>query len=453
MFSRFVLGLLLCSAQPALAQAQLRSMTLQEALSFAAVHQPSLVASRARLAASQQETSIPRGLWLPRAGAVAELIGGSFNNSTTSTIGTSVLDIPRIGSSKTSPPISWSPYANTFAGIGVRQEIFDFGRIGALETVYDAAAQADAANADADKLDVALLVQEAYFGVFAAKAVLTAAEGAVQRSTLHKQLAEAGVKSGLRSPIELTRADAELARFEIGRVRAAGGVEVARSVFAAAVGVPDRYLDASGTMPQPADAPAASTFEGAADKDPAVRRARALIEQQRGVTSAAKSELLPDLQLTAGLNSRGGGAPPSSGESVPGGGWIPEIPNWDVGVVLSWPLFDATSLAKIKASKEREVQRAAEADLAKQIVLARVEQADETFRVSTEALPALQRGFDAAQANYAQADARFKAGLGSAVELADSEALRLDAEINLAVGKFEQARARSRLARALAEGL
>jgi outer membrane protein len=456
MFYRLVLSIFLCGGADALAQVQrpaLRTMTLPEALSFAATHQPSLVASRARLAASQQETRIPRGLWLPRAGAVAEFVGGSFNNTTTSYLGTTAMDIPRIGSSKTSPPVSWSPYANTLAGIGIRQEIFDFGRIGALETVYDAAAEAEAANADADKLDVALFVQEGYFGVFVAKAVLSAAEGAVQRSTFHKQLAEAGVKSGLRSPIELTRAEAELARFEIGRVRAAGNVEVARSIFAAAVGVPERYLDASGTMPEPAAAPAASTYDAATEKDPAVRRAKALTEQQRGATRVAKAELLPDLQLTAGLNTRGGGANPSSGEAVPGGGWIPEIPNWDVGVVLSWPLFDASSLARIKASREREAQRAAEADLTKQVVLARVEVADETFRVSIESLPALQRASDAAQANYAQADARFKAGLGNAVELADSEALRLEAEINLAVGKFEQARARSRLARALAEGL
>jgi outer membrane protein len=68
-------------------------------------------------------------------------------------------------------------------------------------------------------------------------------------------------------------------------------------------------------------------------------------------------------------------------------------------------------------------------------------------------LPGLERAKDAAIANYEQADARFKAGLGTAVELADAEALRTDGEINLELGKFDLARARAQLERVIAEGL
>jgi outer membrane protein TolC len=71
--------------------------------------------------------------------------------------------------------------------------------------------------------------------------------------------------------------------------------------------------------------------------------------------------------------------------------------------------------------------------------------------VATAALPALQRAVDAAQANHAQAEARFNGGLGTAVELSDAEALLTDAQIQLAVGQFALSRARARLARVLAE--
>jgi outer membrane protein TolC len=60
---------------------------------------------------------------------------------------------------------------------------------------------------------------------------------------------------------------------------------------------------------------------------------------------------------------------------------------------------------------------------------------------------------EAARANYAQADARYKSGLGTSVELADAEALRTDAEIQLALGQFELARARASFGRAIAEGM
>jgi outer membrane protein len=74
-----------------------------------------------------------------------------------------------------------------------------------------------------------------------------------------------------------------------------------------------------------------------------------------------------------------------------------------------------------------------------------------TAQVAQVALVALRRSVDAARANYAQADARFKAGLGTSLELADAEAVRTDAEIQLAVGEYDIQRARAALARLLAE--
>ena len=73
--------------------------------------------------------------------------------------------------------------------------------------------------------------------------------------------------------------------------------------------------------------------------------------------------------------------------------------------------------------------------------------------MARESLPALAPELEAARANDAQADARFKAGLGTSVELADAEALRTDAEIQLALGQFELAHARAAFGRAIAEGL
>ena len=74
-------------------------------------------------------------------------------------------------------------------------------------------------------------------------------------------------------------------------------------------------------------------------------------------------------------------------------------------------------------------------------------------QVANTALGALRNEVVAAHANYDQADARFRAGIGNAVELADAEAVRTDAEIQLALGMFEFARARAAFGRAIAEGL
>jgi outer membrane protein TolC len=80
-----------------------------------------------------------------------------------------------------------------------------------------------------------------------------------------------------------------------------------------------------------------------------------------------------------------------------------------------------------------------------------IQQAFIAVQIARATLPALQSAVDAARANYEQADARFKSGIGNGVELADAEALRTQADIDLALGQFELARARVALGRAIAE--
>ena len=86
-------------------------------------------------------------------------------------------------------------------------------------------------------------------------------------------------------------------------------------------------------------------------------------------------------------------------------------------------------------------------------VVARVRETFEQVQVARSTIVALQNSVVAARANWRQADARFGAGIGNAVELADAEAVRTDAEIQLALGEFDLERARAAFGRAIAERL
>jgi outer membrane protein len=127
------------------------------------------------------------------------------------------------------------------------------------------------------------------------------------------------------------------------------------------------------------------------------------------------------------------------------------VPNWDVGLVLSWPLFDRTVTARRDASNARTQADAAVVQSARDRLTASVQQAVLELHSSREAIPALEAAERAARDNQAQADARFRAGLGTSTELADAEALLTDAQIQLAVGRFSVSRAGARLGRVLAE--
>jgi outer membrane protein TolC len=116
-------------------------------------------------------------------------------------------------------------------------------------------------------------------------------------------------------------------------------------------------------------------------------------------------------------------------------------------------MYDGTVSARRDAARSQEQVRRDEIDIAHEEQLATARQSYVKVEVARSSLVALDRAVIAARANYDQADARFRAGMGTSVELADAEALRTDAEIQLALGQFELARARSLFGRAIAEGL
>ena len=445
------LGLAAFVATPARADVpSIRVMTLTDALAWGRAHQPAIRAAMARVAAQQEEARIPRSEWLPSVGATAQGFAASANNSTGTYVGAPYMDIPRIGGTRTAIPGSALPYATTFVGAGINQEVFDFGRIAARAAAADALVDVVRQRAAVERLDVDFSIEEAYFAVFSARSVLRAAEEAEARARVHRDLAKAGVDAGLRAPVVLTRAEADLARFGIARERARAGVLVAQSVLAATVGVPEPGLDVAGDAPSTREMPSLSdAVRDAASRDPYILEAEARVRAEEKGTRAIAAELRPDLSLTSTLSLRGGGAPPSGAGSV--GVGLPNVPNYDVGLVLRWPIFNGPVAARERASRAREQVRREELGVVRFARSTAVQQAYLAVGVAKAALPALERALVAARANYDQAEARFRSGLADAVELADAEALRTQAEIDLIIGRFDLARARVAFGRTIAE--
>lgn len=429
-------------------------MTLPEAIGYARAHQPAIRAALARVSAREAEAKIPGAQWSPLVGVTGQLFGATANNTTGTFITPTFMDVPRIGGTRVTSSGSFQPYASTFVGAGVTQQIFDFGRIAAQSAAADALVDVEKQRARSETLDVTFDVEESYFAVFAAKAILTASDDAFERSRVHRDLAKAGVDAGLRNPIELTRAQADLTRFDIGRIRARGGLAVAQAVLAATVGVTDTALDVAAAPPTASEMPALHiAIQQAAARDPRILQALAQLKAEEQRTRAVGAELRPDVFVTGTLSGRAGGAPPSgNGSAADASGWLPYVPNWDVGLVFSWPLFDGTVSARENASRAHEQVRREEIAVVRYQQVAAIRQAFGAVDVARATLPGLQRAVEAARANYAQADARFRAGLGTSVELADAEALRTEADIQLALGQFELARTRSMFGRAIGEG-
>jgi outer membrane protein TolC len=409
-----------------------------------------LLAARARVDVARAQARVPDAAKAIRVGAAAELLGGTNNNTTASYATLGFLDVARIGGTPANAPVSWSPEASTIAGISAHKDLFDFGRLDLLSDAYGAQARAANETAQAAALDLDLLVENSFYAVLGAKAVLAASEAAVTRSTTHRDFARARVNAQLMPPIELARAEADLARYEVDRVRAQGSLQTAQAVLAAVIGMAVPAVDAGADDVAIAE-PSHEALSDVELRAPELRAARDQLDAQRLFTRAIHAELRPDFGISAELTGRAGGADVAANPGPTGNGWIPDVPNWDALVVFTWPLYDRVVTARADTSAELERVRAAELAQVQEQLRAVAERAFVDLDVEHAAQPALQRAVDAAQANHDQAEARFNGGLGTAVELSDAEALLTDAQIQLAVGQFQLSRARAQLARVLAE--
>ena len=428
-----------------------RKMTLDEARAFARTHQLRLIAARERLIAAQRDADVPGAQWLPRLGGMAQIVGSTANNSTTTVIGTSAVDLPRIGGTRVESDPSFQPYPSTAAALGIRQELLDFGRIAAERNSVLLAGEVERLRVASTALDVDFGVEQSFFAVLASVSISEASRGAFARASQHRDLARANVQSGLRPPIELTRADADVARYEAATMRAGASVHVARSVFAVAVGVDDMELEAVASIGDAAALPPLTQLLGMAAATPGVLEGRARLEAQRGATKALEAQTRPNVMATASVSGRAGGALPSAGPVPYGDGWAPTAPNYDVGVVLTWPIIEPIWGRRAEASRAREQALSFEAEAVLRNQRGAINAAYIEASVSQQTLGALERGAEAARANYDQADNRFRVGLGTSTELADAQALRTEADIQLAIGRFQVARTRAALERAVSE--
>lgn len=210
-------------------------LSLPEALQYAATHPSPIEVARARLAAALADEKVATSPWLPSVGALVEVMGATTNNSTATVMADAAVTLPRVGATAVKSDLDWTPHATTVLAIGIRQQLYDFGRTAAALAAARAASAIERARLRGSELDVELAVVAAYYGVLGARGTNDVAAAAEHRASVNHDYVAAAVRSGMRPTVDLTRAIADLERARVGAVRARAGVRIARSVLAAAI--------------------------------------------------------------------------------------------------------------------------------------------------------------------------------------------------------------------------
>lgn len=432
---------------------QPRQVALRDALEQARHQHVDLAVVRARVQAARLDAEVPQKRWQPTVGASAQFLAGTTNNTTASYLGSPLVDIPRIGSTRSVAGLgSLTPEPTTLATVGARQMLYDGGLVAAEQAVADAQLRAETQTARSAWLDVSLRVEEAWFAVRAAHQVLLAAEQARTRALAHRDLVAALVKQKLRPMADQTREEAQLQRSEVDVLQAQAGLAVTRALLAASMGVVEAEIDAAEVSePLPPSPSLEEAAQRAIRQSPRLQAAAARLAAQEAQTRVHEAEARPELHASAGVSMRAGGAQPSSGQPAELGGWLPEVPNWFAGVVLNWPLYDAHKSAQTRTSQAHAQILAREIEAMREARRVTVQRAWATVQFALQTLPALQKAQEAARLNDAQAQALLQRGLNSGVEVTDAATRLAEADIAVATGQFQAARARAQLARAMAE--
>jgi outer membrane protein len=211
-------------------------LTLQQAEQIAIQNHPQIqVATQLASAAAAQVTEAKSSYYPQSFGSVT---GAEAEHNS------------RVAAGVLNNPIIYNRFAD---GVQVNQLVTDFGRTYELVKSSNLHAKAQQENVTATRADVLLGVNQAYFAALRAQAVLQVAEQTVKSRQLVADQTGALQKSNLKSGLDVSFANVDLAQAQLLLIQAQNDVQSSFADLSAALGYSDqRAFVLADQPPQPA---------------------------------------------------------------------------------------------------------------------------------------------------------------------------------------------------------
>ena len=387
-------------------------LTLKEAETLVIRNNPQITAARLQALAAQQVVREVRSSYWPT--AVANLT--AVDSQTNSRIAAGGLNNPII-------------FERAAGGAAVSQLVTDFGHTKNLVASASFSAKAEDQNALATREQVLLAVDQAFYGVLQAQALLRVADGTVSNRQVVVDQVEALAKSALKSDLDLSFAQVNLAQAKLLLLDAQNNEKGAQAALAALLGyVTPKEFDVVDE-PAATNAPPANLdelIEQAVNSRPELQAINFQYRSAEKLKAAERDSLFPTISALGAV----GGTPVRDFHLTP---WYGAA-----GVNMEIPVFNGFLFSA----------RAREADLRAQAVEQRLVDLRNTIAkdVRTSWLNA-NTAYDRLdvtrqllkQANLALdlAQTRNKLGLGSIVELSQAQLQQTQAEISQSQAGYE----------------
>lgn len=398
------------------------TFTLDQAIQMAVRQNPQVTAAQQTVVAAEQHVIEARAGFFP-----AVSITGTTAYGTTSSTGV---------------PLS---SANSTASVGVTGSlsIFDNGR------TRIAIEQAEAALASARALlrqtqqDVALSAATDFLNVLKAQRIATARQVALDKAQQQLAQSQAQFRAGTAAQADVIQAQAQLAQARVDFLAAQGQIEITRVALR---GVLSMDLLAPIELQDPAVQPAPLTVttdaavQEAIQNRPEVAKANADVQASQANLASAYASV--GFQVTVGANTTYFIASTQPGTS--------NATAWAITASLSVPIFDAGKGAA--TINEAKATLAASEAKAEATLLTVRQDAYQSYLSAVQAatnLDATQAAQDAANAALDAAQGRYRAGVGTIVEVTTAQATAALANVNAINGRYDYQTALATLRHAL----
>lgn len=387
--------------------------------------------SSEKVTEAAQAINLARTAYLPHADFLAQANRATRNNVFGMVLPQSTL--PGISG----PPLAENSMTNvwgTAIGFLVSWEPFDFGQRAAKVNAAVAHQRYTEAVLTRTKFEIAAGTADGFLTVLAAEQTVKAAATAVARAKTLEELVGAQVRAELRPGVDLMRTKAELAMAEAQQIQAEQAVAMAKAAISQFVMTAD-FVAAPGAL---LDAPPAAILAQAdLQQHPAALEKAASVAESQAKQKVLDKAYYPKFNVQGSTYARGTGANPDFTTGGAFSGLGPNIVNWGAGMTVTFPAMALPGLRLqrgIDASQARGEQHRLERTV--QDLKAKLARANAQLAGARRLVDKIPAQLESARAAEQQATARYKAGLGTLVEVADAQRVLAQTEIDESLAKL-----------------
>ncbi|MDD2765657.1 MAG: TolC family protein [Opitutaceae bacterium] len=410
------------------------ALSLEDCLRLAADHQPLLAAVDAGVTAANEAVGEARAPYWPQ----VDLSAG-YHRWQKRAFLPAGLTLPG-----RSLPELIGPLDDWTGGLSSRVTLFDFGE---RRAGLDAArARLDSARADAAAArgDVRLSVQAAFYALAAAQELLTVAERNLARTEGHLALARVRREAGAVPEADVLRAQAEVAAAQLQQISARSRGRTAAGQLNTVMGRPAETPLAIAPPALAASPPAPTDLvdavRQAVARRPELKAEQRRVEAARAGVDGARAARAPKLRADGSY------------------GWndtdfLPGTREWQVGLSVDLPVFDAGSRAHRTARTKAELARE-QAAYDSRVLQVRQEvwAAAAELERAGDSIAATEANVRASAESLRVVRERYRSGAALITDLLDTQTALATAEAALAGARWTYLTARAAYDRAIGAG-